>query len=263
MRATVVVALLFSSVLALGWPGSASPREASFAGEAMRGPGAALRARIERLRALIGHDPQGVRTGAEELLASLRPRLADPDELLGPDTVLAAAREVAGLRADAVLTTLEPLNGTRRDFLRSVAGEATVNDWRWGVPASITLAQSILESSWGRAAPGHNLFGLKGEGPAGSIERRVVEYRRGRRTRPMANFRLYNDAAEAIADHGEIVGTGRRYARARAAGEDAAAFAGGLVGVYATDPRYARKLLRIIDEQHLDRFDLVTPSPWQ
>ncbi len=31
-----------------------------------------------------------------------------------------------------------------------------------GVPASVSLAQAALESGWGRHAPGHNFFGIKG-----------------------------------------------------------------------------------------------------
>jgi flagellum-specific peptidoglycan hydrolase FlgJ len=146
--------------------------------------------------------------------------------------------------------------------VRSIAGEATWSDWRWGVPASITIAQAILESNWGRSAPGHNLFGLKGTGPAGSAHHRVVEYRRGRRSRPSAPFRLYDEPAQAVRDHGAILGESRRYARARSGGEDIERFAAGLVGVYATDPRYQGKLLRLVALYGLDALDVVTAAPW-
>ena len=51
--------------------------------------------------------------------------------------------------------------------------------------------------------------------------------------------------------------------RGVAAGEDRAAFARGLQGVYATDPRYASKLMRLIDSLHLDGFDVLTAGPWR
>lgn len=241
----------------------ASPHESPIDGASQRGEGAALRARVARLGRSAADDPQAAATAAEELLWSLRPRLTNPDDTLEPDTLLAVASEVAAVRTEALLAVDGPTNGTRRDFIRSVAGAATVNDWRYGVPASITVAQAILESAWGRSAPGYNYFGLKGEGTAGSVQATVTEYRRGRRMKQRASFRIYDAPADAIADHGEILGTGRRYARARAAGDDVEAFSRALVGVYATDPRYAGKLVRIIRDLRLDRFDLVGGGPWR
>ena len=65
--------------------------------------------------------------------------------------------------AIALTSARAPLPRLRLDAARDLAG--------YGVPASVTIAQAIDESGWGQsilATQDHNLFGLKGSGPAGS-----------------------------------------------------------------------------------------------
>lgn len=221
-----------------------------------------VRAKLDRAAAnLASGRAHDARAEAEALLADLRLRRVDPDDPLDAETLDDVAREAVSVRNRA-LTWVAPLpKGFRGDFLGTVVDGASFADWRDGVPASVTLAQAILESDWGRSAPGHNLFGLKGEGPAGSNVRRVVEYRGGRRRHKMAPFRAYHAPAEAMEDHARILSSSSRYARARAAGDDAEAYARALQGVYATDPRYAKKLGKIIAALDLGRFDWVGGPP--
>lgn len=241
---------------------SASPHESGSAGAAMRGPGAVARGPLERAkRHLAVGEAAEAQAALDEVLGRLRPRLDDELDLLDRDSVVALAREAAGLRVQLLMEGLPVRSGSQRDFVRSIAGEATISDWAWGVPASITLAQAILESNWGRSAPGFNLFGMKGRGPAGSVRRRVVEYHHGRRSRPWADFRAYDDPSQSVRDHGEMVGSKRYYAKAREAGDDVAGFARGLQGSYATDPRYASKLVRMIADLGLGRFDWHGATP--
>lgn len=209
--------------------------------------------------ALATGDAMGARTAVDGLLGVLR---ADVDAGVVPvDVAVPIAEQLCGLRAQAIWALGAPPRGSQGAFLTRTAPAAMLGDWQYGVPASVTLAQAVLESDWGRSAPGHNLFGLKGQGPAGSTVRQVVEYRHGRRGTRRDPFRAYHSEAEALADHARILGTRARYARARAAGEDRQAFARALVGVYASDPRYAGKLDRIIGLFDLDRLDWATPRP--
>ena len=56
-------------------------------------------------------------------------------------------------------------------FINEVAPGAMAAQRRYGVPAAVTIAQAIDESGWGQsllATQDHNLFGIKGTGPAGS-----------------------------------------------------------------------------------------------
>lgn len=174
------------------------------------------------------------------------------------DVVAELADEAARLRAYALAQSPPLPEGFRRDFLTKLAPGALLGDWRYGVPASITLAQAILESGWGKVAPGYNLFGMKGQGTEGSSVHRVVEYQRGKRSVRKASFRRYGSFTESINDHSRLLGTVERYAAARAAGDNVALYARALQGKYATDPRYASKLLDLSSRYGLQRFDWVT-----
>ncbi len=185
-----------------------------------------------------------------ELLAS---RTASPE-------LQAAAEALFDLRAHLVVEAEGLPTGGRGEFLAALAPGAMYSDVVYGVPACITLAQAVLESGWGRSAPAYNLFGMKGVGPAGSTERRVVEYSRGRRGHRVHPFRAYHSFAESMADHARALAGAERYAAARAVADDPAAYARALRGKYATDPRYDKKLMALVELYGLTRFDWA-PQP--
>lgn len=201
--------------------------------------------------------------GADRLLAELRLRRTDPEDTLGAEVIDALAQEMITLRTAALLHAHPLPPGKRGDFLRNLAPDATWSDWTQDVPASITLAQAILESNWGRSAPGFNLFGLKGKGTAGGERRRVVEYRKKRRFHRWDTFRTYYSMRESVEDHAKLLATSRHYARARAVAEDADAYARALQGVYASDPRYATKLSGIMADLDLYRFNWGGTVPFR
>lgn len=203
--------------------------------------------------ALAAGDPMHAVVAADHALSALK--LAVQAGGLGASQAEAVATELLALRAEAIWAVQPPPRGNQGAFLRRTVGGAMLGDWLHGVPASVTLAQAVLESNWGRSAPGHNLFGMKGKGPAGSTVRRVVEYRKGVRSVRQDPFRAYHSEAEAMADHARLLGTRPRYKKAISAGEDRRKFARALVGVYASDPRYATKLDKLIVGLRLDRFD--------
>ena len=162
----------------------------------------------------------------------------------------------------AALLAAEPLpDGPRGAFLAPLVPGSMVADVLLGVPASISLGQAIIESGWGKSAPGYNLFGMKGQGPAGSTSRVGVEYRGGKRTHRTSTFRRYHSFAESIEDHARLLSTGKGYAAARAVAEKPRAYARALQGTYASDPRYASKLLQLSDLYGLERFDWSAPPP--
>ena len=69
-----------------------------------------------------------------------------------------------------------------------------------GVPLSLALAQAALESAWGKRAPGHNLYGLKGTGPAGSVTVATTEQPEpGKAVAIRAKFRAFADDGQAVA----------------------------------------------------------------
>ena len=130
-----------------------------------------------------------------------------------------------------------------------------------GVPWQIQAAQWALETGWGQFTPSDiesgresfNLFGIKGEGPAGSVIAMTTEFIGGRMIQQPAAFRAYNSYEEAVIDHARLLTTAR-YAPARAAGKDLKAWATALQQLgYATDPDYADKLWQIISANGWDK----------
>ncbi|MGO9297065.1 MAG: glucosaminidase domain-containing protein, partial [Streptosporangiaceae bacterium] len=146
----------------------------------------------------------------------------------------------------------------RQAFINQVVPGALATQQRYGVPASVTIAQAIDESGWGTstlAAADHNLFGIKGSGPAGSTSLPTTEYDGGQAVSTVAGFRVYSSAAQSVEDHGRLLATSGYYGQAMAQRHDPNAFASALTGVYATDPEYGAKLIALMRRYNLYRYD--------
>ncbi|MDY7231355.1 glucosaminidase domain-containing protein [Hyalangium rubrum] len=158
-------------------------------------------------------------------------------------------------------TPVGDLPKTGNAFLDRVAADAIKSQRQTGVPASVTLAQAMLESGSGQsglATKANNFFGIKGEGPAGHVTMPTKEFLNGKWVTVNANFRKYNSPAESFADHGKFLRDNRRYANAFNHTDNAAQFAREIHKAgYATDPEYSNKLISIINKYGLDRFDKI------
>ena len=149
----------------------------------------------------------------------------------------------------------------QEEFIAKIAPLAVSDQAKTGAPASLTIAQAALESSWGAsdlAAQANNLFGIKGEGPAGSTRMPTSEYLRGAWVQIFAYFRRYHSWEESVQDHSRLILSGvagdRRYRAALHTDGKTAAKAVAKAG-YATDPNYADKLIRIMDRYNLYQYD--------
>jgi len=174
---------------------------------------------------------------------------------------LLADRAPAGPAAPAA-TASE--TSSQQAFISAVAPGAIAAEQRYGVPASVTIAQAIDESDWGRsllAAKNNNLFGIKGTGTAGSVTYQTSEYEGGRWIRIDASFRAYHNLAESIGDHAALLATSGYYTRAMAERASADAFANALTGVYATDPHYGAALIALMRTYDLYRYDTQAAAP--
>ena len=128
---------------------------------------------------------------------------------------------------------------------------------QYGIPASITLAQGLLESGAGRArlaVEGNNHFGIKchkdwaGEGI----------YQDDDETNEC--FRKYADASESFEDHVRFLKRKRYQPLFQLSVTDYAGWAAGLKQCgYATDPSYAAKLVNIIELYELYKYDSNQP----
>jgi len=124
-----------------------------------------------------------------------------------------------------------------------------------GVPPETLLAQAALETGWGRRVPrradgasSHNLFGIKAgagwRGPVAVV--RTLEHGEGGLQPERARFRAYASPAEAFDDYVALVRTSPRYRAALAAGDAEGYLRALAAGGYATDPRYAEKVLAVL-----------------
>ncbi len=101
---------------------------------------------------------------------------------------------------------------TGNAFIDSVASGAVASRRQYGVPASVTIAQAILESGWGKSSltqRAFNLFGVKGQGPAGSMTVPTKEFINGQWITINAAFRRYHNFAESMSDHGRLLATSK------------------------------------------------------
>ncbi|HEX8703970.1 MAG TPA: glucosaminidase domain-containing protein, partial [Myxococcaceae bacterium] len=150
---------------------------------------------------------------------------------------------------------------TGNAFLDRVAADAIRSQRQTGVPASVTLAQAALESGWGKsglATKGNNFFGIKGEGPAGHVLMPTKEFLNGKWVTVNAKFRKYDSPQGSFADHGKFLRENKRYANAFKHTDNAAQFAREIHKAgYATDPAYSDKLISMIRQYGLERFDQI------
>lgn len=112
------------------------------------------------------------------------------------------------------------------------------------------IAQAALETGWGKAAIGNNIFGIKASGNWMGKTQQVLtwEHVDGRNVQIFDDFRDYDSIADSFADHFRFLDENSRY---RAAGVfDADSDEGYFVALkragYATDPDYAPKLSSIL-----------------
>jgi flagellum-specific peptidoglycan hydrolase FlgJ len=150
---------------------------------------------------------------------------------------------------------------TGNAFIDRISSDAIKSQRETGVPASVTMAQAILESGWGKSGlstNANNFFGIKGKGPAGSVTMRTREVFNGQSTHINAAFRKYNSPAESFSDHGKFFLQNKRYATAMKNTDNAHRFAQEIAKAgYATDPSYARQLSGLINKYGLERFDRI------
>ena len=150
----------------------------------------------------------------------------------------------------------------QKAFISSLVPYAQENYAKYGVFPSITMAQAILESSWGKsglATKGKNLFGVKADPSwtGKTIDMQTDEVVNGRTITIIASFRAYEKWGDSLLDHGKFLKENSRYTEAgvfKAKNYREQAYAIRLAG-YATDPQYASLLCDLIEGCGLQMFD--------
>ncbi|MDX2361222.1 MAG: glucosaminidase domain-containing protein [Crocinitomicaceae bacterium] len=141
------------------------------------------------------------------------------------------------------------------DQWSGVAVEQMVDN---GIPASITLAQGILESANGNsslATEGNNHFGIKCHGWEGKKMYKDDD-------REDECFRVYTYAEDSYRDHSEFLMRYKRYEFLfEYDSDDYKSWAKGLrTAGYATNPKYSQLLIDIIEDLKLYEYDAMTKT---
>jgi flagellum-specific peptidoglycan hydrolase FlgJ len=163
-------------------------------------------------------------------------------------------------------------SAAKEAFIKSAATAAKKCQQQTGVAASVTIAQAILESGWGKHHMGNanNYFGIKaqvvngkialGDVATGYVDKLTKEYdKNGRAYTVVAHFRSYKNMADSFLDHGIFLTSNARYRKALdayAKSKDADEYARGLQKAgYATDPDYANMLISLMKKNKLYQYN--------
>lgn len=145
-------------------------------------------------------------------------------------------------------------NKAYTDYFNQWAEVAMQQMIQYRIPASITLAQGVLESGAGKselALRANNHFGIKCNGWTGRRSYHDDDERG-------ECFRAYDNAYQSYVDHSVFLSTSQRYRRLfDLKRTDYKGWAKGLKACgYATSPTYATKLIEIIETYQLHQYDI-------
>lgn len=168
-------------------------------------------------------------------------------------------------KASQTATSQSGMTLSQQQFIQSIASDAQDLQKEEKILTSVTLAQAILESNWGKSGlstTGNNLFGIKGSYNSESVSMGTQEFSGGKAYHTQADFRKYPDKKASLVDHAQLFVNGvsgnanlyaavigeKDYKKAAYAIQDAG---------YATDPAYAEKLISTIEKYDLNNYDNV------
>lgn len=148
---------------------------------------------------------------------------------------------------------------TREEYIEKYAKLAVQEMQRVGIPASITLAQACLESNNGNSdlsIASNNHFGIKCHS---SWQGKRVYHDDDAKGEC---FRVYDQVYDSYVDHSNFLRNGQRYAFLFDFDKgDYTSWAYGLKRAgYATNPEYPKMLIKIIEDNNLQKYDAMTPE---
>jgi len=163
-----------------------------------------------------------------------------------------------------ILVSLNSLaqDKARRTYINKYKYLAIKEMKRSGIPASITLAQGLLESGNGKstlAKKAKNHFGIKCHNDWRGPYIRIDD------DKPKEKFRKYNNVEDSYIDHSNFLTRKQRYAFLfKLRSDDYKRWAKGLKKAgYATARDYASRLIKIIEEEKLYKYDKLTDKEYK
>ncbi|MDD2402801.1 MAG: glycoside hydrolase family 73 protein [Clostridia bacterium] len=145
----------------------------------------------------------------------------------------------------------------KQTFINSIKNGAIKAYQQYNILPSLTIAQAILESNWGKSVHGNMLFGIKWTAGCGYDYQLLwtSEYIDGKWVRVQAKFRKYDSYDQSIEDHSKLLMLDR-YVKVRQAKDYKLACTEVWKCGYATDPNYPQKLIEIIEYNNLQKYDV-------
>ena len=150
---------------------------------------------------------------------------------------------------------------TTDEYIAIMGPIAQADYSRSGIFASITLAQSMIESGWGKKTPqdSNNMFGMKctDDWKPNCVDALTWEFKNGGWVQEMASWKVYDSVEASVADHG-LLFEKERYVNAgvlTAATPQEQARAIHAAG-YATSPSYADSIINQISYYNLEKWDV-------
>ena len=150
---------------------------------------------------------------------------------------------------------------TQQNFVNQMLPHALQASGASGVPPELILGQAALESGWGKrqilladGSNSHNLFGIKATaGWHGKVaEVMTTEYKNGVASKQVEKFRAYSSYDEAFKDYAGMLSSNPRYASVMQQSGSPAGMARALQSSgYATDPKYAEKLVSVMKQMNI------------
>ena len=164
------------------------------------------------------------------------------------------------------------MNAQQNSFMKAVVPAAQIAQRKWDVPASVTIAQAILESSnqlgWGKsrlATAANNYFGIKAmdlANPASYVQLETKEFLHHEPVMVPAYFVHYLNLAESFDAHARLLAKAARYKPAMAVVHDPEAMCIALQKCgYSTNPSYAVLLAKLIQDYDLTQYDVPPEDP--
>ena len=176
--------------------------------------------------------------------------LAAPEQVIAPAVAMVSSTSAKNALPSAYSENVQ------QDFVQKMLPHAALASRETGLPAHQMIGQAALESGWGRreilmadGSNSYNLFGIKaGADWKGKVaEVKTTEYHNGVASKPKEKFRAYDSYADSFRDYARLLSENPRYAKVLEQGESIQGFAHALQNAgYATDPKYADKLVQVI-----------------
>ncbi len=191
-----------------------------------------------------------------------------------PSVRLRAALAVLALTVAGLVSSTAGVTDSQAvdtdNYIARAAEAAKASRAKYGVPRAVTIAQSILESGWGRSGlttKYHNYFGIKCSAlvspyQKGCVALKSYEYVKGKKKLYVSRFRVYSSMEKSFLDHGRLLDYADRYNAAFAFTNNPDQFIREVHKAgYATDPNYSKSVIALMKRYNLYRFDTTTPVP--